>query len=161
MQVELAPDEGGAGDTPETVRAPALAGFGLPSPDELAALAMRYQIAQKLHASTDPHDLPTWVNDRPRDIVDLVLLRELVTTEKSPTTPEIARATKAVFDARAADATSLGRTPRFWPATVVAHRHWPADYAKTAADGGVTLSFEDAVDVVNDWIAEIAAASAN
>jgi hypothetical protein len=36
---------------------------------------MRYQIAQKVHASTDPHNPPEFVNDRARDVVDLLLLR--------------------------------------------------------------------------------------
>lgn len=158
VQIELAPDEGGAGDAPEAVIAPDLAGFGLSGPDELAALAMRYQIAQKIHACTDPHDPPMWVNDRPRDIVDLVLLRDLVTAEGTPSPAEIAQATRAVFDARAADARTLGRPPRLWPATAVAHPHWPDDYARAAADGGVALPLDDAVSVVNAWLAEIAAA---
>ena len=157
VQVELAPDEGGAGDSPEAVIAPDLAGFGLSGPDELAALAMRYQIAQKIHACTDPHDPPTWVNDRPRDIVDLILLRELVTAEGTPSLAAIAEATRAVFDARAADARTLQRTPRSWPAVAVAHPHWPDDYARAAADGGVLLQLDEAVAVVNGWLEEIAA----
>jgi hypothetical protein len=44
------------------------------SPDALATLALRFQIAQKLHACTDPHDSPASINDRPRDVVDLLLL---------------------------------------------------------------------------------------
>jgi hypothetical protein len=44
------------------------------SPDTLATLALRFQIAQKLHACTDPHDSPASINDRPRDVVDLLLL---------------------------------------------------------------------------------------
>ncbi|WP_421742057.1 nucleotidyl transferase AbiEii/AbiGii toxin family protein [Cellulomonas sp.] len=157
VQIELAPDEGGAGDTPEAVIAPDLAGFGLAGPEELATLAMRYQIAQKIHACTDPHDPPTWVNDRPRDIVDLVLLRELVTAEGTPSPAEIAAATRAVFDARAADARQLNRAPRSWPAVVIAHSHWPEDYARAAADGGVQLKLDEAVAVVNTWLSEIAA----
>lgn len=158
VQVELAPDEGGAGDHPEAVVAPSLAGFGLRGPDELAALAMRYQIAQKIHACTDPHDPPMWVNDRPRDIVDLILLRELVAAEGTPTAAEIARATRAVFDARVADAAVLGRPARLWPTAAVAHSHWPGDFARAATDGGVTLSLAEAVAAVNEWITEIAAA---
>lgn len=157
VQIELAPDEGGAGDSPETVIAPDLAGFGLAGPDELAALAMRYQIAQKIHACTDPHDPPTWVNDRPRDIVDLILLRELVTAEGTPSLAEIAEATRAVFEARAADARKLKRTPRSWPAVAVAHPHWPDDFDRAAKDGGVALELNEAVALVNGWLVEIAA----
>lgn len=158
VQVELAPDEGGAGDTPETVIAPALDGFGLRGPDELVVLAMRYQIAQKVHACSDPHDPPTWVNDRPRDVVDLVLLRDLVTQDGAPTLAEIREAIVRVFEHRAEEAVTLGRPPRSWPCVVVAHPHWPNDYARAAADGGVTLSFDVAVAAVNRWLAEIDAA---
>ena len=38
----------------------------------LAGIAMSYQIAQKVHACTDPHDPPAFVNNRARDVVDLV-----------------------------------------------------------------------------------------
>jgi hypothetical protein len=78
VQVEVSPEEGGAGTAPEHIPSPSLAGFGLPTPDHLVSLSMRYQIAQKVHASTDPHDPPAFVNDRARDVVDLLLLRELI-----------------------------------------------------------------------------------
>ncbi|WP_419707944.1 nucleotidyl transferase AbiEii/AbiGii toxin family protein [Promicromonospora sp. NFX87] len=155
VQVELAPDEGGAGTTPESVPAPTLDPFGLPSPDTLAALAMRYQIAQKLHACSDPHDPPTWVNDRPRDVVDLLLLRGLVTEEGIPTNAEVLEAARAVFEARAADAETLGRQARHWPPQVVAHPHWPKDYQRAAQDAGVEATLDEAVTAVNEWIAEI------
>ena len=155
VQVELAPDEGGAGATPETVPAPTLDPFGLPSPDLLVALAMRYQIAQKFHAVSDPHDPPLWVNDRPRDVVDLLLLRDLVTTEGTPTDVEIRRASVAVFEARAADATTLGRPVRMWPPRVVAHPHWARDYERAAADASLAVPLDDAVAAVNEWIAHI------
>lgn len=159
VQVELAPDEGGAGLAPETVAAPTLAPFGLDAPDVLVALAMRYQIAQKIHACSDPHDPPTWVNDRPRDVVDLLLLRELVRSDGSPTDADICAATVAVFEARAADARTLGRPVRRWPARLVAHPHWPADYARAASDAGIELGLDAAVDSVNGWIKEIANSS--
>lgn len=156
VQVELAPDEGGAGATPETVPAPTLDPFGLPSPGFLVALAMRYQIAQKIHACSDPHDPPLWVNDRPRDVVDLLLLRDLVGAEGTLTTHEIRDAVIAVFEARAADAAALGRPIRTWPPRVVAHPHWPRDYERAAADAGTPLALDEAVAAVNEWIAEIA-----
>ena len=48
-----------------------------------------HQIAQKLHAVSDPHDPPIWVNDRPRDVPDLLLLRDLVREAGAPTLAEI------------------------------------------------------------------------
>ncbi|MFC7619093.1 nucleotidyl transferase AbiEii/AbiGii toxin family protein [Microlunatus sp. GCM10028923] len=159
VQVELAPDEGGAGATPETIPAPTLDPFGLPAPDVLVALAMRYQIAQKIHACSDPHDPPASVNDRPRDVVDLLLLRDLVLAEGAPTSYEIREAAVAVFEARAADANTLGRPVRHWPPRVVAHPHWLNDYARAARDAGVASSLDDAVAAVNDWIMELANAT--
>lgn len=152
VQIELAPDEGGAGAVPETVVAPDLAGFGLEGPDELIVLAMRYQIAQKIHSCSDPHDPPAAVNDRPRDIVNLVLLRDFVNLEGTPTLAEIRDATTRVFDARAQDAVALGRAPRSWPCVVVAHPQWPADFARAATDGGVTVTLDEGVAAVNAWI---------
>ena len=84
VQVEVSPDEGDAGSTPEQIPSPSLAGFGLPTPDHLVSLSMRYQIAQKVHAVTDPHDPPAFVNDRARDVVDLLLLRTLTETTAHP-----------------------------------------------------------------------------
>lgn len=54
VQVEISPDERSAGAMSEAIDAPSLAGSGLPSPDHLAGLSMAYQIAQKIHACTDP-----------------------------------------------------------------------------------------------------------
>ncbi|NTW39229.1 MAG: hypothetical protein HGA44_04955, partial [Cellulomonadaceae bacterium] len=93
----------------------------------------------------------------PRDIVDLILLRELVSAEGTPSLAEIAEATRGVFEARAVDARTLNRAPRSWPVAAVAHPHWPSDYARAAADGGVELQLDEAVAVVNGWLAEIAA----
>jgi hypothetical protein len=68
VQIEVSPDEGHAGTAPEQIPSLSLAGFGLPIPDHLVSLSMLYQIAQKVHASTDPHDPPAFVNDRAPDV---------------------------------------------------------------------------------------------
>ncbi|MEG0505488.1 MAG: nucleotidyl transferase AbiEii/AbiGii toxin family protein, partial [Raoultibacter sp.] len=78
IQVEISPDEGAAGKTVEDFSSPSLAGFGLPTPDVMVGLAMSYQIAQKIHAASDPCDPPEYVNDRARDVVDLILLKQMV-----------------------------------------------------------------------------------
>jgi hypothetical protein len=50
--------------------------FGLESPERIAVMAVRYQIAQKLHAVTErPSDHE---NARYWDLIDLLLLRDLV-----------------------------------------------------------------------------------
>lgn len=159
VQVEVAPDEGGAGDSAEVIRPPSLAGFGLPSPDTLATLALRFQIAQKLHACTDPHDPPASINDRARDVVDLLLLRDLVLSEGQPALRELREAAVAIFTARSDDARALGRVERTWPCVVVAHDHWQADFAAARVGTYLDVTLEDAVAAVNTWINQIADAS--
>jgi hypothetical protein len=55
---EISADEAGIGAEDETIEAPPLSGFGLPDPDALVGIALRFQIAQKLHAVSDPHEPP-------------------------------------------------------------------------------------------------------
>lgn len=155
IQFEISPDEAGIGQEFEAIKAPPLAAFGVPDPDVLAGIAMRHQIAQKLHALTDPHDPPTSINNRPRDVVDLVLLRDLVTDSVEPTLEAIREAGIAVFNARAAEARQLGLAPRFWPPTVVGHPHWDVDYARAAESAGLRLSLTEAVVAVNEWVSVI------
>lgn len=155
IQFEVSPDEAGISDEQERIEPPPLGSFGLPDPDELVAIAMRFQIAQKFHAVTDPHNPPEAINDRARDVVDLLLLRDLIQETGSPSLPKIKSAAVAVLDARAADAERLGRTPRHWPPTLIAHDHWLGDYARAAASGNVDLPLDEAVAEVNAWIDEI------
>jgi hypothetical protein len=155
IQVEISPDEGDASEHPEFVTPPDLTGVGLPTPDRLVALALNYQVAQKIHAVTDPHDPPTSLNDRARDVVDLLLLRRLIETTGTPTDAALRAAIRDVFAARAADAVALGREPREWPTTITAHPHWQSDYARATTVTGIDLSMEDAVTAANEWLAEI------
>lgn len=130
IQVEISPDEGEAGTRSEQIAAPVLAGFGLPTPDGLSCLSMRYQIAQKVHAASDPHSPPDLVNDRPRDVVDLLLLRDLITSSGHPALHEVHMAIQDVFQARAAQAQAVGVAPRLWPAEITAHQHWGPSFVK-------------------------------
>lgn len=156
IQFEVSHDEAGIGGEHEAIEPPPLAGFGLPDPDALVGIAMRFQIAQKLHAVTDPHEPPGSINDRARDVVDLLLLRDLIATTGRPTLAEVREAGIRVFEARAAEAAKLGRPTRGWPPTINVHGHWANDYARAAASGGIKLSLGDAVTEANDWIAAIA-----
>ncbi|UYM06070.1 nucleotidyl transferase AbiEii/AbiGii toxin family protein [Solicola gregarius] len=156
IQFEVSSDEAGIGGEHETIEPPPLGGFGLPDPDDLVGIAMRFQIAQKLHGVSDPHEPPDSINDRARDVVDLLLLRDLIAATGSPTLTEVRDAGIAVFESRAAEAAALGRPARAWPPTIAAHGHWAGDYVRSATSGGVELSLNDAVIEVNAWIAEIA-----
>lgn len=155
IQVEIAPDEGGAGAEPDRIASPSLAGFGLPTPDGLAILSMRYQIAQKVHACTDPHDPPAHVNDRPRDVVDLLLLRDVAEATGSPTLAEVRFAIEDVFATRAREAQATGGLLRVWPTTVTAHQHWGASFGRAAESAGLSISMPDAVAQVNAWLARV------
>ena len=58
IQFEISPDEAGIGQDFEVVEPPPLSGFGLPDPEALVGIAMRFQIVQKMHAVSDPHEPP-------------------------------------------------------------------------------------------------------
>ncbi|BBZ52729.1 nucleotidyl transferase AbiEii/AbiGii toxin family protein [Mycobacterium heidelbergense] len=155
IQFEVSADESGIGQDFEVIEPPPLDGFGLPNPDILVGIAMRFQIAQKIHAVSDPHDPPDSINDRARDVVDLLLLRDLAAEARSPTLAEIHAAAAALFQARADEAYQLGLPERAWPPTVVGHTHWDADYKRAAASAGLQLSLDAAVSAVNAWIGQI------
>lgn len=153
VDVEVAADEGAAGADVAVLRGAPLDHFGLPSPLELAAIVLDYQVAQKLHACTDPHDPPEAVNDRARDIVDLVLLKRACFDKE--VLPTLRVACVDIFDVRATEAEALGEPARRWPPTVVAYDHWRGDYDALASALLPDTTLEDAVDELNAWIAQI------
>ncbi|MDO5617613.1 nucleotidyl transferase AbiEii/AbiGii toxin family protein [Kocuria sp.] len=155
VQFEVSADEAGMGQESETIRPPKLVAFGLPAPDELVGVAIRFQIAQKLHAVSDPHDPPHTINDRPRDVVDLLLLKELIAEAGHPTLAEVRSAAVAVFSARAAECERLGEQGRSWPPTVTAYEHWVGSYDKAATSTQLGLTLHEAVSELNDWISDL------
>ena len=68
---------------------------------------------------------------------------------------QILEAAVAVFEARAADARSLGYLERTWPPAMVAHPHWANDYIAAALPAGIDRELIDAVQQVNSWIEQI------
>ncbi|MGP6177766.1 nucleotidyl transferase AbiEii/AbiGii toxin family protein [Microbacterium sp. A196] len=155
VQIEISPNEGLAGSFPENIPAPSLAGFGLPSPDHLTSLSMAYQIAQKVHACTDPHEPPAFVNDRARDVIDLLLLRDLIEATQHPTRGEVRAAIEDVFTTRAAEAAVAGGRQRDWPARSTAHPHWESSFTSAAESAGLTIDLTDVVNQLNAWLALI------
>ncbi|MDR3359363.1 MAG: nucleotidyl transferase AbiEii/AbiGii toxin family protein [Bifidobacteriaceae bacterium] len=160
VQVESSPDEGDAGAAQDQVDAPPLAALGLPDAERLAGLKDRYQIAQKVHAATDPHEPPAQINDRARDVVDLCLLGDLAQRSGRPTNAEIAAAICDIFSFRAREAEALGRSARRWPAQLIPYPHWADDYAAGAASARLCLALHEAVAEVNRWLDEIDAVRA-
>ncbi len=121
---------------------------------ELAGIVMDYQVAQRLHACTDPHDPPTQVNDRVRDLADLLLIRETFYANASDL-HDLQAACRDVFSVRAADARRLGATPRPWPPTIQPHGHWNADWTQLADELNLHDRLDTAVTDLNRWIARI------
>ena len=60
-----------------------------------------------------------------------------------------------VFDARAADALALGRTPRTWPAKLTIFPHWYNDYDLASASADINLPLHDAIGHLNAWFDDI------
>ena len=95
---------------------------------------------------------------RQRDLVDLLLLRDLLASDIATTDADLRAACQAVFDTRAADAEQLGLVPRHWPPVVQSHPHWLDDYARAAGDAGLNATLDDAIAELNDWIDKLDAA---
>ena len=117
VNVEIAVAEGGSGaaDTIEYADgSPDLSVFGLPDVDRVALLPLPYQIAQKIHACTEPKDGKD--NDRFRDLVDLILLDDLVVDG------DLGRVLDACLDVFSLRGTHA------WPPNVTVHPLWPDQY---------------------------------
>jgi Nucleotidyl transferase AbiEii toxin, Type IV TA system len=126
VQVDLVrPD---AADT-ETERLGAipLSHFGLTGPPNVVCLSLRYHIAQKFHGMTK--DAAGGTNERFRDAVDLLLLRDLITNAELPSVREACEETFRV------------RAEHLWPPPIALPVAWTAPFAAMAA--GVGLSITD------------------
>lgn len=145
MPMEVAAPEGDALQRVDTVEV-SLDPVGLPVPPTVSCLSVRYQIAQKLHACTDPLDGQR-PNDRAHDLADLILLEELLDDHDLG---EVRSACVDVFAIR-------DRQP--WPPALVAPPHWPALWnAIVEEDHFPVTALDDAVQRVRTLIARIGAA---
>lgn len=146
VPMEVAAPEGDALRRVDTVEV-SLDPVGLPVPPTVPCLSVRYQIAQKLHACTDPLEgqLP---NDRAHDLAHLILLEELLDAD--------------LVDVRAAcvDVFSI-RDRQPWPPALVAPPHWPRLWnAIVEEDHFPVIALHEAVERVRALIERIDAASA-
>jgi len=118
VPVEVAPDEAGLAAEHDPVQPAELDGLtalGLPRPGPVPCITIRWQIAQKLHACTDPLDGVT-PNDRARDLPDIIILAALLTDEHLSAVRDVCH---AVFAAR---------DRHRWPTVLLIHPHWPVLY---------------------------------
>lgn len=119
---EVAPAEGRSGEDVETLDAIGIDQFGLEGPERVPCLGIRYQIAQKVHACTAPPVEGKDENPRFHDLIDLLLLRDLVTADGWPA---VRAACVDTFETRAVHA---------WPPELTLYQSWPDAFAALAAD---------------------------
>ena len=124
-----------------------LAKFAIDPPGWIPCLDAPTQIAQKLHACTEPVDTG---NDRVRDIIDIWLLETLLEPDDLP-------------DLRAATVeTFRGRRKHPWPPTIQPSPSWATDYPQLAAahpDAPPTI--DDALTYLTELITRIDAVEVN
>ena len=144
MPLEVSPAEAGSIDDPELVPvALTLETVQLDSPDELPFLPLRYQIAQKLHACSEP-STDDFSNDRARDLADLDLIQELSVEPEH--LPEIREACVEIFEHRGKHA---------WPPTIVAGPDWNVIWENLAAKNGLEMTLDEALDAANEFTTRI------
>lgn len=156
VQVEVAFPEGDIDKHVDMIPAPRFNFFGLQSVAEIAGIALAYQVAQKIHACSDPHSEER-PNLRVRDMVDLVLLRRhFYSRPVSAELSELRRAAEDIFFARADEAAELGMAERSWPPRIKTNELWEVEFPRPAAEVGLQISLAQALAEVTDWVTAIA-----
>lgn len=139
LVVEVAPVEAG-GDEIEEIAAHDLSTIGLDGPDVIPVLAVRWQIAQKLHAVTEPPLRPGGENPRYWDLIDLQLLQALTGENLAA----VKDACQRIFVAR-------GQQP--WPPHITTYPDWADRYAAMASSLDMPITdLDGAVEVVHALI---------
>ena len=144
IQVDLSPREGDRTEV-ELVEPFELERFGLVTPDALPCLSLRYQIAQKIHAMTEPPRDEETPNERFRDLVDLPLMKEITTDLVG-----VREACVEVFAVRAT---------HDWPPVLAPPGFWEEPFAALAEELELpTGRLEDAVREAQTFIDVVASA---
>ncbi len=142
VQMEVAGVEGGMGGEIDLVPAKPLDHVGLTGPVVVPCVAVRWQIAQKLHACTEV--LTDRQNDRFRDLLDLQLLAGLVGDNGWRT---VHAACTEVF---------AGRAKQAWPPDITVYESWGPGYRALAVDTGFTIvDVTEAADRIRQLVARI------
>ncbi|HEX7241754.1 MAG TPA: nucleotidyl transferase AbiEii/AbiGii toxin family protein, partial [Longimicrobiaceae bacterium] len=140
VRIDVARHEGDGADV-EMVEAFSLAPFGLHGPEALPCLSLPYHIAQKIHGMTLP-PREGRRNERFKDLVDLLLLREWVTDFDA-----VQRACREVFQNRATHS---------WPPFFEPPAHWAEDFGKMASESALpTTDLYDAAIEIRRFISQI------
>jgi hypothetical protein len=140
VQLEIAPAEGGVGGEIDHVPARPIDHLGLDGLDRVPCIAVRWQIAQKLHACSELPS-PDRRNDRVRDLPDLLLLWDLVEHRQRLAVRD---ACIEIFELRAAHP---------WPPRIQALAHWPQPYRVLAESMAFPIvDVHDAADAVQAMV---------
>lgn len=143
VPVELSPVVGSAREEYDLVRVRNLQPLGLDGPRAVPCLAIPHQIAQKLHACTEVFDDGP-ANARFRDLIDVLLLRELLAPDELP---QVRAACVEIF---------VLRDKHSWPPMLTTPDSWHAGYAALAAEIAFPVSdLDTAADAVQRLIEEI------
>lgn len=141
VKFELGHNEIGDADEPDHILSPDLAALitdvGLPAPRPVPVMRADHQIAQKLHAVSEPG------SQRARDLIDLQILDQSEDLDLS----RIAATCVRLFAYRR-------RQP--WPPTIVAGTTWDTLYAEAAVGLDVRTTVEEAVQWASGFIQAIA-----
>lgn len=123
---------------------PLLEDFGITGPEEVESLSLRHHIAQKLHGMTKPMSEGRQ-NDRFRDLVDLLLMREFVKDYAA-----LGEACEEVFTRRGSHG---------WPPVIAPPEEWREPFARMAAEIDLPIRQLDvAVSEIRTFVDQIVAA---
>jgi hypothetical protein len=139
LKLEVAQPDSRATDGEEVETIP-IDEFGIEGPRMVRCLSLRYQIAQKLHAVTQRFEAGE--NERFRDLIDLVICRDLVADIS-----EVREACIETFDARNLHA---------WPPNLLVPDSWAEPYMALAEEMDFSVTdVGDAAAQVRELISEI------
>ncbi|HEU0054143.1 MAG TPA: nucleotidyl transferase AbiEii/AbiGii toxin family protein [Longimicrobium sp.] len=140
IQVDLARRETPSPEV-EMVDGLDLSFFRFDFPARVPCLSIHAQAAQKIHGLTLPSRADRR-NDRFKDLVDLLLLRELITDFD-----RLRAACEHLVAARAAHG---------WPPRIEAHAHWNAPFARMAREIGLPIvDLDEAVGAAREFLGRI------
>jgi len=139
VPLEVGHNEIGDADNPDMVSSPEAAAMmralGFPEPGPVPCMRLEHQIAQKLHAVSDP-------GDRARDLIDLQLID--------------ARAEVDLTAARAACRRLFSyRRAQAWPPAIAKQKGWDEMYAALAEGLPVLQDVDEAIRWANEFVARI------
>jgi hypothetical protein len=139
---EIAPVEAG-GDEIEEIPAHDLTTIGLDGPEIIPVLATHWQIAQKLHAITEPPLRPGGENPRYWDLIDLQILEALAGEKLAPVKDACTR-------------TFAARRQQPWPPRITIYPDWPNRYAAMATSLDMPITdVNQAVETIHAFIRRI------